>query len=100
VAGVAPDPSLNPPCKLDADGFPVIAWEEVDAVGHNIHGARWTGAAWENIDPERRVGGISSTAAESSWASLEIGSAGELFVAWEEVVSPSARELYIKRLPP
>ncbi|RKH36575.1 Ig-like domain-containing protein [Corallococcus sp. CA031C] len=76
--GAAYGPSL----RLDAEGRPVVAWEEgVGSLPQGIRVARWTEAGWASLGEP-----LSAEAGDTDavWASLQLAADGTPFVAWTE----------------
>ena len=65
VSNTPDDWSLDPSVALDAQGNPVVAWvQHVGSSQINIYVRRWTGTAWEDLDPH--LSGIPTDASPMS----------------------------------
>jgi hypothetical protein len=92
--GVAGDNPRRPALAAGRGGL-VIAWEQDDPQGTNVHAARWDGVRWQSLDPG--PSGI-STSGRAQWPGVAVDSAGTVYLAWDEQLNASVVELYLRTL--
>lgn len=89
--------SANSAVSLAADnlGNPVLAWQETNIARtvYSIYVKRWTGTTWT------RLGGAldMNVAANAEKPSLALDNAGNPVISWQEDVSNTTRNVYVKR---
>lgn len=92
--------SWMPSLAIGADGTPIVAWVEgeVEWEPNEIYVRRWNGSTWVELgEGSASGGGISNTAAGSSWPSLAIGDDGAPIIAWTEIDLNESGEIFVRR---
>ncbi len=78
--------------------MPYVAWvDESDDADTEIYARRWTGSSWKNLGGSASGGGISNNAAPSQDPSIAVDRFGRAIVAWGDLRSSGASEIYLKR---
>lgn len=90
--------ALAPSIQIDADGHPVVAWQDLTSGNYEIYLKRWNGTTWEEMQGSATKGGISQTLTGLSVdPSLTLEKSGNPLVAWEERFGANS-DVYIRRL--
>jgi hypothetical protein len=74
-----------PYVAVDAEGRPIVAWEEAERGGAQIHLRRWSGSAWEEVGGSASPGGVSRSRLPCAWPAVAAGRNGAIVVAWTTV---------------
>lgn len=87
--------SLSPTLAFNADGYPVVAWQDNSVGNSEVFVRQWDGESWVELGlNSAAAGGISNTAAESTSPALAI-SGNDIYVAWADK-SDGDNEIYIR----
>lgn len=87
----------NANIAIDAQGRPVVAWEDREPGNYEIHLRRWNGQTWEELQGSATEGGISKTLiGVSRDPVVRLDPDGQPVVAWEEVLAATS-DVYIRR---
>lgn len=90
--------ALAPSIQIDANGYPVVAWQDLTSGNYEIYLKRWNGSAWEEMQGSARNGGISQTLTGLSVnPSLALERRGNPVVTWEERFGANS-DVYVRRL--
>jgi len=92
--------SWEPVVAFDAQGEPVVAWNESLFLGISaeIMLRRWTGTAWQELGGSGSPGGVSASGATASGRpALGTDAAGNPIVAWTQAVTGGVNQIYLKR---
>lgn len=82
----------------DASGAPIVVWVDGRSGNFQVLMRRWSSNAWQEFSPgSGSAGGISNTATSSEWVSLSRDAQGRIIAAWEERVSDTRWEIYLRR---
>jgi type IV secretory pathway protease TraF len=91
----SPASGIHPSLVVDPSGRPLVAWEEMMALGvSEIYVKRWTGTAWVEFGGSATGGGVSESPEYCLMPSLAVDASGRPFVAWED---QATTEIYLKR---
>ncbi|MCX6910683.1 MAG: Ig-like domain-containing protein, partial [Verrucomicrobia bacterium] len=90
--------SSSPAIVIGADGYPVVAWGDATPGQSEIYVKRWDGSAWVEMGAASASGGgISNTSANSYRPSLCLGPDNLPVVAWQEFISGSNYDIFIRK---
>lgn len=77
--------SRNPAIAFDANGRPIVAWEDTSAGNYEIYARRWDGAAWVEMGTgSASGGGISSSPGLSDDVALATDAGGRAVLVWRD----------------
>jgi len=91
--------SSVPSLQLDSAGNPCIAWDDNTPGNYEIYFARWNGSSWVNASGEGlnvTNGNVSNNSGYSDYSSLQLDSAGNPCIAWENDTTDN-KEIYFTR---
>lgn len=76
---------FGPDIALDASGNPIVVWEDKSSGNSEIYVKRWNGTQWINMGVNSAsAGGISNSAADSTYVDIAVSPAGVPVVTWHE----------------
>ena len=89
----------GPTIGMDADGRPIIAYNDWTTGNGEIHVLRWSGTAWGEMGENSAVGGgISNTATQSTSPQIASGIGSAPVVVWIDLNPADGRqEIYARR---
>lgn len=74
--------SLSPSLAVNADGNPIVAWNDIGSGDWEVYAKQWNGSAWVEIGGSAAGGGISNNTGWSEHTALAVAPDGAPHVTW------------------
>jgi hypothetical protein len=98
AAGIANSTAQYPSLIKDAQQRMYVLWGQQDAVGHNIHLARFENSGWRQFELGDAGAGITKTDGFAEYAAVQFLPNGDAFALWQQPDSDGVNQVRMAKL--